>query len=113
MAKSQKQNHGQIPNPLVCHPSVQQHSEILKHALEEVPKRLRLAQNGWTHMERQRMIIEDRISSLQMQVKRLAEIPPRIVIEERIAEQIIVQETIVYVDRTPAPSKSSTNRPEP
>ena len=39
-----KNSHGQIPRPLVCHPSVQQHSEILKHALEEVPKRLRLAQ---------------------------------------------------------------------
>ena len=120
-----KQNHGQIPRPLVCHPSVQQHSEILKHALEAVPKRLRLAQNGWTHMERKRMIIEDRISSLQMHVKRLAEIPPQIVIEERVVEQtvivekvivqekVVVQEKIVYVDRTPASANSHTNRPEP
>ena len=71
------------------------------------------------------MVIEVIISSLQMQVGRLAEAPPQIIIEERVVEKtvivekvvvqekIVVEEEIAYVDRSPASSKSSTSRPVP
>ena len=116
----------QITRPLVCHPSVLEYSEIIKHpTIALASQHLREAERGWRHMEGNRMAKEDQISSLQMKVWRLAEAPPQIIIEERVVEKtvivekivvqenIVVEEKTVYVDRSPASSKSSTSRPEP
>ena len=120
--------HNKQTRPLVCHPSVLQHSEIIIHpTIASASQKLREAEEGWIYiyMEGKRMVVEDQISSLQMQVGRLAEAPPQIIIEERVVEKtvivekvgvqekIVVEEKIVYVDRSPASSKSSTSRPEP
>jgi hypothetical protein len=72
----------QITRPLVCHPSVLQHSEIIKHpTIASVSQKVREAEEGWIYiyiyMEGKRRVVEDQISSLQMQVGRLAEAPLR------------------------------------
>ena len=67
----------QITRPLVCHPSVLEYSEIIKHpTIALASQHLREAERGWRHMEGNRMAKEDQISSLQMKVWRLAEAPP-------------------------------------
>jgi hypothetical protein len=68
----------QITRPLVCHPSVLEYSEIIKHpTIALAPQQLREAERGWRHMEGKRMANEDQISSLQMKVWQLAEAPLR------------------------------------
>ena len=73
------------------HPTEEQWSEIMwwnNNDVTKMPKRLKVAEKGFCHMELKRMLQEDRESKL----RRIAERTPDVV------------EKIVYVDMEPAPS---------
>ena len=106
-------SHGRPPPVYVekAHPTEEEHRDIMWHKNHEtMPKRLRLIEKGFRHMENQRMHKEDRLSDLRgaLERKPVVEIVKEVVIQETVVvqEKIVAQEKIVkvYVEKDAAAS---------
>ena len=85
------------------HPTEEEWFEIIAwRGDEKMPKRLKMQERAWGHMEHKRMVIEDRESDLRGKLER----KPAVVEVEKIVyqEQIVVEERIVYVEKDAAAS---------
>ena len=86
------------------HPTEEQWSEIMwwnNNDVTKMPKRLKVAEKGFCHMELKRMLQEDRESKLRGIAERTPDVVEKIVYQEVYVES----EKIVYVEKDAPPSK--------
>ena len=109
-----REEHSRAAQPVnveKAHPTEEELREIMKYKnYETMPKRLKMMQKGFRHMENQRMHKEDRLSDLRgaLERKPVVEIVKEVVIQETVVvqEKIVAQEKIVkvYVEKDAATS---------
>ena len=92
------------------HPTEEQWSEIMwwnNNDVTKMPKRLKVAEKGFCHMELKRMLQEDRESKLRRIAERTPDVVEKIVyVEKEAAPSTVVEiEKIVYVERDARPSE--------
>ena len=92
------------------HPTEEQWSEIMwwnNNDVTNMPKRLKVAEKGFCHMELKRMLQEDRESKLRGIAERTPDVVEKIVyVEKEAAPSTVVEiEKIVYVERDARPSE--------
>ena len=85
------------------HPTEEQWSEIMWWIddVKHMPKRLKVAEKGFCHMELKRMVQEDRESKLRGIAERTPDVVEKIVYQEVYVES----EKIVYVEKDAPPSQ--------
>ena len=94
------------------HPTEEQWSDIMwwnSNDVTKMPKRLKVAEKGFCHMELKRMLQEDRESKLRRIAERTPDVVEKIVYVEKEAayqpSHVVEIEKIVYVERDARPSE--------
>ena len=92
------------------HPTEEQWIDIMwwyNNDRTNMPKRLKMAEKGFCHMELKRMLQEDRESKLRRTAERPPDVVEKIVyVEKEAAPSTVVEiEKIVYVERDARPSE--------